>query len=81
MRIGIVAALAVVMALVVACSTDAAPEQCIEAAEEAGAPEVVIDFLRRPSDDLNALERIAIREALERLGLNETCGAVKDKLS
>lgn len=73
-------ALCVGVALAFGCSTDVAPKTCVEVAEEKGAPDLVIDYLRRPVDDLNALERIAVRRALNELGLGDACAALKDAL-
>ena len=55
-----------------ACSTSAVPSACIEAAEAAGLPESVIEQLKKPGD-LNAIERIALRKALEKVGLDDVC--------
>ena len=55
-----------------ACSTSAAPSECIKAAESAGLPDKVIEQLKNPGD-LNAIERIALRKALEKAGLDRLC--------
>ncbi len=73
------AVIAVASLSILGCSTDAAPKSCVELAREAGIPEKVIEYIERPGD-LNALERIAVREALERTGLDDACGAVLDKV-
>lgn len=57
---------------VVACNTSAAPSACVQAAEQAGLPTAVIEQLENPGD-LNALERIALRRALEQAGLDDIC--------
>lgn len=54
----------------------AAPTECINKAEELGAPENVIALLKRPSDDLNFAERTIIRKSLEGLGIDDACGHV-----
>ena len=56
----------------VACNTSAAPSACVEAAEAAGLPESVIEQLKKPGE-LNAIERIALREALKKAGLDDVC--------
>ena len=70
-------ALGVGLMSVVACSTSAAPETCVAAAEKAGAPEAVVEHLKRPPGDLNAVERIAVRKALEQFGLDNACEKFK----
>ena len=74
------AAVVVVVLLAFACSDDAAPGECIDAAEEAGVPDAVIDWMKQPSDELGSIERIAIREALEKFGLGNVCSEVSDGL-
>ena len=64
----------------VACSDDAAPGDCIDAAREAGVPDRVIEWMKNPSEDWGTIERIAIREALEKFGLGEFCADVADRL-
>ena len=59
-------------AVLVGCSTSAVPSECIKAAEAAGLPSSVIEQLKKPGD-LNALERVALREALKRAGLDDLC--------
>ena len=51
---------------------NAAPSECIEAAEDAGLPDSVIDQLRNP-EGLNALERAALQQALNRVGIDDVC--------
>ena len=58
---------------ILACSTSATPKTCVEVAREKGAPETVIELMERPHEDLNALERIAIRTALNKIGVGEIC--------
>lgn len=70
------AAIAALFALA-ACSTDAAPKSCVDAAEEAGVPSAVVDFMRKPPGDLNPVERIAVRQALESFGLGDACAALR----
>ena len=68
----LVTACAALFLAMAACSTSAVPSACIEAAEAAGLPESVIEQLKKPGD-LNAIERIALREALEKVGLDDVC--------
>ena len=60
---------------VLACSTSAAPSACVDAAEKAGLPENVIEQIKKPGE-LNAVERIALREILKKAGLDEVCDQV-----
>ena len=73
-------AAAAVCVLAIACSDDAAPGECIDAAERAGVPDAVIDWMKQPSDELGSIERVAIRESLEKFGLGEACSEVADNL-
>ena len=57
---------------------NASPDECIEKAEELGAPENVIGLLKRPTEDLNFVERTLIRKTLESIGLDELCGHFLD---
>lgn len=63
------------------CNTDVAPKTCVQLVEEAGAPGIVVDYMRRPIDSLNVFERIAIRTALNELGLGDACDAMRESLS
>lgn len=74
------AAAAMLITPALACNTDAAPKTCVELAQEAGAPELVIDYMRRPLDSLNAVERTVVRTALNELGLGEACDAMRQAL-
>ncbi len=73
-------AAAAVCVLAIACSDDAAPGECIDSAERVGVPDAVIDWMKQPSDELGSIERVAIREALEKFGLGEACSEVTDNL-
>lgn len=73
-------ALALSASAVLGCNTDAAPKTCVQLAEEVGAPAIVVDYMRRPLDSLNALERVALRTALNELGLGDACDSVRDAL-
>ena len=64
-------ALAVAALAILAC-TSAAPSECVKAAEDAGLPENIIEKLEKPGD-LNAIERIALRETLKKAGLDDIC--------
>jgi hypothetical protein len=64
--------------LVLACSTSAAPKSCVEVAREKGIPEAVVELMERPHDDLNALERIAIRAALDKVGVGDICDKFRE---
>ena len=72
-------ALAVCALLMLACSTSAAPKSCVEVARDKGVPETVIELMERPHEDLNALERIAIRTALDKVGVGEICDKFREE--
>lgn len=75
------AVIAVVLILVIgACSNPAAPKDCVDAAEAAGAPEPVLDFLNNPTGDLGQAEKFVIRQFLNRSQLNDVCGDALDHL-
>ena len=59
---------------ILAC-TSAAPSECVKAAESAGLPESVIEQLKNPGD-LNAIERVALREVLKKAGLDDICDQI-----
>lgn len=69
-----------ILVLAIACSDDIAPGDCVDAANAAAVPEAVVDWMKQPSDELGSIERIAIREALERYGLGDVCSEVADGL-
>ena len=75
----IVAALVIALLAAIACF-NAAPSECIEAAEEAGFPDKVIEQLRNPGD-LNAIERAALNRALSQAGIDDVCGVASDAAS
>ena len=70
--------LAVCVILTLACSTSAAPKSCVEVAREKGVPETVIELMERPHEDLNALQRIAIRTALDEIGVGDLCDKFRE---
>ena len=65
----------------IACSRDVAPGDCIDAARDAGVPDRVIEWMKNPSEDWGTIERIAIREALEKFGIGEFCADVEERLT
>lgn len=65
----------VTAALAILACTSAAPSECIKATEEAGLPESVIEQLKKPGD-LNAIERVALREVLKKAGLGDICDQI-----
>ena len=71
----LLAALTLALSVLAACSTSAAPSECVQAAEKAGLPESVIEQLKKPGD-LNAIQRIALREALKKAGLDAICDQI-----
>ena len=74
--------LAVLILIVfIACSDDAAPGDCIDAARDAGVPDRVIEWMKDPVEEWGTIERIAIREALEKFGIGEFCADVEQKLT
>lgn len=71
----LLAALTLALSVLAACSTSAAPSECVQAAEKAGLPESVIEQLKKPGD-LNAIQRVALREALKKAGLDAICDQI-----
>lgn len=67
-------------AVIIGCSNPAAPKDCVNAAQEAGAPESVLDWLNNPTGDLNQAEKLVIRQFLNRTALNDVCGEALDRL-
>ena len=67
------AAVAAICAIVLGCSTSAAPTECLDAARDAGLPDAMLEHIQNPGD-MNALQRIALRKALEAAGLDSICG-------
>ena len=67
-------------AAVIGCSNPAVPKDCVNAAREAGAPEVVLDWLNNPTGNLNQAEKLVIRQFLNRTALNDVCGDALDRL-
>ena len=53
---------------------NAAPSECIQAAEDAGLLDHVIEQLRN-SDSLNAVEQAALQRVLIQLGIDDVCEA------
>ncbi len=73
--LGIALAAAALGIMIMACSTSATPSACLEAAEDAGLPDSVIEQLEKPGE-LNAIERVALREILKKAGLDTVCDQV-----
>ena len=69
-----ITAIAVLTAWVaIACTFfNAAPSECVQAAEDAGLPDEVIDQLRNP-DGLNPVERAALQQILIQAGIDDIC--------
>ncbi|MXZ90538.1 MAG: hypothetical protein F4W95_10450 [Chloroflexi bacterium] len=78
MRLRIITPIAITLialGLSVGCGFfNAAPSECIEAAQDAGLPDDVIDQLENPGD-LDALERAALQQALKQAGIDDICQA------
>ena len=66
------ATVATICAIAIGCSTSAAPTECLDAARDAGLPEAMLEHIQNPGD-MNALERVALRKALEAAGLDSLC--------
>ena len=75
----IIIGVSILALFVLACSTSAAPKSCVEVAREKGVPETVVELMERPHEDLNALERIAIRTALDKVGVGEICDKFREE--
>ena len=48
-------------------------EDCLGSARNAGVPESVLELLDKPSDERNAIEKGAVRRALDAVGLSDVC--------
>ena len=59
----------------VACSTSATPNACLDAARDAGVPERYLEHLENPGD-MGAMQRLALRKALEVAGVDDICESV-----
>ena len=70
-----IAVFAVLLFVVTACSTSTTPSSCVDLAREKGVPETIIKAIERP-EELDAMQRIAVRKALEAAGLREACAGV-----
>ena len=69
----IMSGLTIALVLATSCGLfQAAPSECIEAAEEAGLPDRLIEQLEDP-DGLNPLERAALQRALKEAGIDDAC--------
>lgn len=77
---GILPCLGLLVVLAVACSNPAVPKDCIKAAEEAGAPEAVLNYLNNPGGELSQAEKFVIRQFLNQTALNDVCGDALDEL-
>lgn len=67
-----IAVLLVFALIVTVACLNAAPSECIEAAEAAGLPEEALEQLRNPGD-LNAIERAALNRMLSQAGIDDVC--------
>ena len=74
------AALLALAVLSITACFNAAPSECIEAAEAAGLPDEAIEQLRNPGD-LNAVERAALNRALSQAGIDDVCEVSSDSAS
>ena len=73
MNFGSIAVVSLLVGLGIACSFfDAAPSECVKAAEDAGLPDRVVDQLREP-DGLSAIERAALQRLLVKSGIDDVC--------
>ena len=66
---------AATVGLAILACTSAAPSECVKAAEEAGLPDNVIEQIKKPGD-LNAIERVALREVLKKAGIDDLCDEI-----
>ena len=69
-----VAGVMFVLATTLAC-INASPSECIQAAEETGLSDEVIEQLKNPGD-LNPAERFALNRALNKAGIADACGEI-----
>ena len=56
-----------------ACSGHSGPNACSAAARDAGVPEAVVGWMESPPSELGAVERVAVREALDQYALGDAC--------
>ena len=61
-----------------ACSGHTHPNECSAAARDAGVPEAVVGWMESPPSELGAVERVAVREALEQYALGDACTVEAD---
>ena len=71
----LLAAFAAFMVITVACSTSTTPKSCVDLAREKGVPETIVKAIERP-EELDAMQRIAVRKALEAAGLEKACAEI-----
>ena len=64
----------VILATTLSC-INASPSECIQAAEEAGLPDEIIEQLKNPGD-LNPAERFALNQAVRKAGIADACRKV-----
>lgn len=69
-------AVLLITVVIIGCSNPAVPKSCIEAAQNAGLPEEIIEKLRNPAD-LNQIEKFALRQALNQAGVGEACSHIE----
>ena len=79
MRPIILSTAALTAALITACSFfQAAPSECIQAAESAGLPDSVIEQLRDP-DGLDPIQQAALQQILRRAGIDDVCDFANER--
>ena len=72
--LGTMAGVFLIAATTLACF-NAAPSECIKAAEEAGLPNNIIEQLKRPGE-MNPAERLVLNRALRSAGIADICSEV-----
>ena len=74
-----IAVVSLLVGLGVACSSsDAAPSACVQAAEDAGLPDRVVDQLREPGG-LSVVKRDALQRLLVKAGIDDVCEASQEE--
>ena len=66
------------MVVAIACSTSTTPKSCVDLDREKGVPETIIKAIERP-EEVDAMQRIAVRKALEAAGLEDACAEILEQ--
>lgn len=67
-------------ATLLACGNPPTSDDCVQAAEKAGAPPLALEYLADPTGDLITVQRITLRQFLNRPELKDVCSEALDTL-